>query len=650
MRHLRARLFLAFAVMASLMSPGSAAASPAGAEARGKAPERALGRASQRGPGVDLKKECARLVAAKGKAGDARRLRDLLEVHWRYLMADSPESATQVGYPGQNARWSDLSLEAIARRQQDLREPLGVLDSIDRARLGEADRLNYDLFRKGIEEAIEGARFRREYMPITQLGGVQQTAAQIFAMMPAVKASDFEDRVARLEALPRVIDQTIVLLGKGLEAGITPPRITLRDVPDQVKGQIADDPMESPLLRPFKEMPQSIPSADQERLRDAAARAYAGEVRPAFERLRAYLADTYLPRARESIGMSELPDGPAWYAYAIRQQTTTSLAPQRIHEIGLSEVKRIRAEMDEVIKQVKFKGSFSEFCEFLRTDDRFFFDDPKMLVMTYRDICKRADPGLVRLFGRLPRLPYGVVEVPAFMAKSQTTAYYEPGSPQSGRAGEYFVNTYDLHSRPKWEMEALTLHESVPGHHLQIALSQEQEDLPDFRKYGGYNAFVEGWALYAEGLGSELGMYQDPYSKFGQLTYEIWRAIRLVVDTGIHSMGWSRQQAIDYFKENSAKTEHDIEVEIDRYIVDPGQALGYKLGQLKIKELRDYATRELGDRFDLRAFHDEVLREGGLPLDLLDARLRSWVAARKTGGRDSKSNPAATRSRSGGAA
>ncbi len=612
MRRWPLRLLLVLALMAPLTAPARA---DRGA-ARGDSP-------------VDLRKECARLVAAKGKMGEPQRLRELLRVHWRYQMTEFPEFATAVGYPGQNGRWTDNSLEAIARRQQDLREPLRVVKSIDRERLGPADRLDDDLFRKMIEDAIAGTRFKSEYMPITQLGGVQQGAAQIMAMMPDGKVADYEDMVARLEALPAVVDGTVVLLAKGLQAGITPPRITLRDVPDQVRSQIVDDPMQSPLLRHFMEMPETIPPADQQRLKDAAARAYADKVRPAFERLRAYLTETYLPAARESIGMSTLPDGAAWYVYNVRQQTTTDLTPERIHEIGLAEVKRIRAAMDAVIAQVKFEGSFSEFCDFLRTDRRFFFKDARTLVMTYRDIAKRADPGLVKLFGRLPRLPYGVTEVPSYAEKSQTTAYYEPGSPQAGRPGQYFVNTYDLKSRPKWEMEALTMHEAVPGHHLQIALAQEMEDLPDFRKYGGYNAFVEGWALYAESLGSEIGMYEDPYSKFGQLTYEIWRAIRLVVDTGIHAMGWSRQQAIDYFKENSAKTDHDIEVEVDRYIVDPGQALGYKLGELKIKELRAHAAKELGDRFDLRAFHDEVVKEGGLPLDVLDSRIRAWVAGRR---------------------
>jgi uncharacterized protein (DUF885 family) len=316
----------------------------------------------------------------------------------------------------------------------------------------------------------------------------------------------------------------------------------------------------------------------------------------------------------------------------VRRETTTTLSPEEIHQIGLAEVRRIRAQMDSLITATGFKGSFADFSQFLRTDPQFFFTDSASLVVAYRDIVKRVDPELIKLFGTLPRLPYGVTTIPSYAAKSQTTAYYQPGSPEAGRAGMYFVNTYNLAARPRWEMEVLSLHESVPGHHLQIALSQELTGVPAFRRFGGYTAFEEGWALYSESLGSELGMYEDPYSKFGQLTYEMWRAIRLVIDTGIHTKGWTRQQAIDYFKANSSKTEQDITVEVDRYIVWPGQALAYKLGQLKIRELRAYATAQLGPRFDIRAFHDQVLGAGALPLNLLEARIKAWVEQLKSRG------------------
>jgi uncharacterized protein (DUF885 family) len=321
-----------------------------------------------------------------------------------------------------------------------------------------------------------------------------------------------------------------------------------------------------------------------------------------------------------------LPDGAEAYAFAVRWQTTTNLTPAQIHEIGLTEVKRIRAEMDKVIGSTGFTGSFRDFTEFLRTDPRFYYDLADDLVNAYRVIAKKIDPQLAHLFGKLPRLPYGVTPIPAFKAPSQTTAYYEPGSPQAGRPGYYYVNTYNLKARPKWEMEALSMHEAVPGHHLQIALAQEIQDAPEFRKHIGYSSFVEGWALYAESLGEEMGFYKDPYSKFGQLTYEMWRAVRLVVDTGMHSMGWTRDQAIQFFRDNTGKTDQDIVVEIDRYIVWPGQALAYKIGQRKIRELRSEAESKLGARFNIRAFHDAVLEQGAVPLGILESHVKDWIA------------------------
>ncbi|MGH7630170.1 MAG: DUF885 domain-containing protein [Gemmatimonadales bacterium] len=581
------------------------------------------------GPAGVFTRDYASIAAAKDREPDARRLRRLLEVRWRQLMTDSPETATFVGFPGQNARWTDLSLAAIERRKRQLREPLRALRSIDRARLAAAERLDYDLFRRALDRAIEGTRFPEEYLPVTQLSGAQQDLAQVIGVSPAATAADYEDLLARLRGVPAVVDQQIALMRKGLKRGVTPPAVTLRDIPGQVRAQIVSDPLASPLLRPFATFPAGIPAADQDRLRGAAAEVYAREVRPAFERLHAFVTDSYLPGARTSIGMSALPDGEAWYAFRTRGFTTTDLTPRQIHELGLSEVGRIRAQMDSVIASIGFRGSFADFVRFLRTDPQFFHPDSATLLQSTRELMKRVDPELIRVFGKLPRTPYGVVPVPAYAAKSQTTAYYEPGSYKAGRPGNYFVNWYDLKSRPKWEMEALSLHEAVPGHHLQIALADELENVPDIRKYNYITPFVEGWGLYSESLGPELGMYRDPYSKFGQLTYEMWRAVRLVIDTGIHALGWSREQAIDYFEANAAKMEHDIEVEVDRYIVNPGQALAYKIGELKFKELRAHAAAELGDRFDVRAFHDQVLGGGPLPLDLLDRETRAWVAQQK---------------------
>ncbi len=514
-----------------------------------------------------FERDCARLAVHRGN--DAARLRELFKLDWEHTMREDPEFASEVGYPGQNDRWSDQSLEGIERRKRELQAPIKVVQSIDRSGLTPADQLNYLLFKKDHEDALEGTRFK------------------------------------------------------------APPHVTLRDVPQQIRNQMAEDSEQNPMLKPFAEFPEEIAEAQRGRLRSAAAAALSQRIIPAFAKLYDFFVNTYLPRARETIAMSDLPDGKAWYAYNVRTRTTTTLTPQQIHELGLSEVKRIRQEMDKVIAQTGFKGSFAEFCKFLRTDRQFYYQDAESLLSGYRDICKRADPELARLFGKLPRLPYGVKPVPAYAEKSQTTAYYQEGSLQAGRPGWYFANTYALETRPKWEMEALTLHEAVPGHHLQLSLAQEMEGAPDFRKHAGYTAFIEGWGLYAESLGPEMGFYKDPYMKFGQLTYEIWRAVRLVVDTGMHSMGWSRQQAIEYFIANSSKNEHDVTVEVDRYIVWPGQALAYKIGELKLKELRALAAKELGAKFDIRQFHDQVLEDGALPLDVLEARIKAWIAKRK---------------------
>jgi len=574
-----------------------------------------------------FEQNCATLASRLGN--DTERLHDLFKLDWERTMLESPEFATDVGYPGQNDRWTDQSLEAIEQRKQELQILEKAIQSIDRSKLSAVDQLNYDLFKKNADDNLEGSHFKGEFIPITQLNGVQQGVAETLELSPRATASDYENILKRLEAVPRLIDQIIALLEKGLETKVTPPRITLRDVPAQIKSQTEENPAKNALLRPFREFPPDIQTAERERLRKAAAQILKDKIVPAYAKLHEFFVNKYLPNTRESIAITDLPDGKAWYAFNVKRETTTSLTPQQIHELGLSEVKRIRAEMDKIIKETKFKGTFADFSKYLRTEAKFYYKDSDSLLTGYRDIAKRIDPELAHLFGKLPRLPYGVRPVPSYSEKSQTTAYYQPGSPDAGRPGWYYANTYALDTRPKWEMEALTLHEAVPGHHLQIALSQEMEGAPEFRKHGGYTAFVEGWALYSESLGTEIGLYKDPYMKYGQLTYEIWRAIRLVVDTGMHSMGWTRQQAIDYFMANSSKAQNDITVEIDRYIVWPGQALAYKIGELKIKELRAYATKELGSKFDIRKFHDHILENGALPMDILEKRIKEWVEHEK---------------------
>jgi len=573
------------------------------------------------------RKLCSEIIAGKGQADENRRLKYLFEANWEYRMVASPEAATWRGYPGQNHRWSDLSIDAIAEEKENARRTLQAILSFDQAKLSEGNQLNYDLFRRNAEMAVERQQFPAEFLAINQMEGLPRDVPSMIAMMPAARTKDYENILARLGGISTLVDQTIALLQEGLSRGIVPPKVPLRSVPDQVAGQVHIGSMTTPMLAKFKKFPGTIPAVEQVRLTEAAKAVYADAVRPALKRLHVFLRDEYVPNCRTTVGRSALSNGRAWYEHQIRHYTTTTLSPDEIHNIGLREVKRIHAEMESIRKQVGFEDDLHAFFGFLRTDPRFYYDTADELLAGYRDICKRADPELTKVFRKLPRQPYGVIPVPSYIEKSVTTAYYQPGSNDAGRAGFFFANTYDLKSRPKWEMEALALHEAVPGHHLQLAVADEIVGLPEFRKYGRYTGYVEGWGLYSESLGQEMGFYTDPYSKFGQLTYEMWRAIRLVVDTGIHAKGWSRQQAIDFFKANAGKTEHDITVEIDRYIVWPGQALAYKLGELKLKELRARATAKLGDKFDIRSFHDEILWNGALPLGILDQRINDWIAA-----------------------
>ena len=570
------------------------------------------------------------LIAEAGKTPDPARLHRLFQLHWDYLLHEFPEFATEVGAAGQNDRWTDRSSAAIARRKADLELPTRALATIDRTKLSPQDALNYDLFRRQAEAQLEGRRFPWELMPLTQLYGIHQGVPQVLSeQMPARTAADYEAILSRLRGTPVLVEQTIAAMKEGLRRGVTPPKITLRNVAAQADAILVEDPAASPFLGAFQRMPDTIPADRREALRLEAAKLLKAQALPAFRRLRDFIAIEYVSSCRESLAASALPDGPAWYAYLVAQSTTTRLTPKQIHDIGLAEVKQIRTEMEGIMRATGFAGDLAAFFEVLRTDPRFFFSRPEDLLAGYREIAKRADPEVIRLFGRMPRLPYGVVPMPAHNAASRSAGAYDPGSLAAGRPGSFSANLSAVDTRPKWEMEALVLHEAVPGHHLQIALAQEQPDLPNFRKYGGYEAYGEGWALYAETLGHEMGFYKDPYSHFGALNYQMWRAVRLVVDTGIHAFGWSRQQAIDYFKANSAKPEREIVVEIDRYIVSPGQALAYKIGQRKFQELRERATRELGTRFDVRAFHDAVLADGALPLDVLEARTDAWIARRK---------------------
>ena len=461
-------------------------------------------------------------------------------------------------------------------------------------------------------------------MPINQRGGVQNLdSAAEWLRLDTV--DDYEDWLARMASIETVLEQTRDLQEAGRKAGYMPPRILMERIPAQIDAQLVETGPESPFYRAFANMPDSIDEADQARLREHASQIIEESIVPAYRDFSRYFEETYLPQSRESIGASELPDGSAFYEYRTRHFTTTSMTPDEVHRLGLEEVARIRAEMQIIIDELEYEGSFSEFLEFLRSDPQFYFDSPQELFEAYLAISKRIDPELVRLFGRLPRMPYGLRPIPDNIAPDTTTAYYNRPAADGSRPGYYYVNLYRPEVRPKYEMEVLSVHEAVPGHHLQIALQMELEELPEFRKYSGFTAFTEGWGLYSESLGYEMGLYKDPYSRFGALTYDMWRAVRLVVDTGMHYKGWTRQQAIDFFMDNAAKTEQDIVNEINRYISWPGQALAYKIGQLKMLELRRTAEQTLGDAFDIRAFHDEMLGGGALPLEVLETRMTRWM-------------------------
>ena len=565
-------------------------------------------------------------VAGVAQADATADFRALLDEHWEWTLSNSPEMASALGDRRFNQAWQDRSIDAIEQRHKKAREFLGRAYAIDRNALQDDEQLNYELFRRQLQDEVDEHQFKGYLLPFSQRGGVQNLN-NLTNQLSLVTIQDYDDWIARLGKIDEVIDQTIKLAERGRKSGIVAPAILMERIPDQISAQLVEFAADSPFFTPFETLPESFSAADRERLRAAATETIEETVLPAYRELDRYFNKKYLPAARDSIGLSELPNGSAWYEYLARSFTTTRMTPDEIHRLGLEEVSRIRGEMEKIIQEVEFDGSFADFLIYLRTDPQFYFDNPDDLHQAYLATCKRIDPELVNLFGKLPRMPYGVKPIPDSIAPDTTTAYYSRPAADGSRAGIYWVNLYRPEVRPKYEIEVLSVHEAMPGHHLQIALQQELDNMPNFRRFMGFTAFVEGWGLYSERLGYDLGLYRDPYSRFGQLTYDMWRAVRLVVDTGMHYKGWTRQQAIDFFKDNAAKAEHDIVNEIDRYIVMPGQALAYKIGQLKILQIRERAEVQLGKDFDIRAFHDELLGAGALPLDLLERRMDRWMAA-----------------------
>ena len=561
---------------------------------------------------------------------EGAKLHALFDAEWERGLREGPEGASFLGDKRFNDRWSDRSLAAIEASQAADRKALADLRAIDRSRLSADDQINYDTFLWLQQDAVQRQRFREYLRPVGHSGGVQTLDGMVEGLQFAT-LKDYRDWLARMRAVPTVIEQTTALMREGMRVGSMPPRVLMQRVRAQIAAQVVDAPEKSPFYRAFQRFPADVSEADRAALRSEAKQVIAERIVPAYRTFQTFFNRDYLPKARKDIAASSLPDGKAYYDFLAGHFTTTHLTADQIHQIGLKEVARIRGEMEKIRVEVGFQGDMPAFFQFLRTDPRFFEKTPEALLNHYRALAKRIDPELVKAFRIIPRQPYGVRPIPDTIAPDTTTAYYQQGAADGSRAGFYYVNLYKPEVRPTWEMLPLSLHEAVPGHHFQFARGLELPNAPMFRRTAYFVAYGEGWGLYAEQLGYDMGLYDDPYDRMGQLAYEMWRAVRLVVDTGMHAKGWTRDQAIAYFKDNSPKTDQDIVNEIDRYIGDPGQALAYKIGQLKISELRARAKAALGDRFDVRDFNDAVLETGSVPLETLEKHIDAWIAARKGG-------------------
>jgi uncharacterized protein (DUF885 family) len=573
-------------------------------------------------------------TAAAGASGalpatgdSAAQLHALFDREWEMRLRDEPLFATEVGRHEYDALLPEVAYADLERRHRERQALLAELASIDLSHLSVADAVDAQIWRAQLEDRIAEFELGSYQMPFNADSGFHTCFAMLPERMPFATRRDYESYLSRLSAWPRYVGQQIELMRMGIRRGFTVPRATLTGYERTISAHVVDDPAKSVFYKPFEHFPAAMPEAECQSLRAAARAAILDGAVAGYRLLLDFYRAEYLPHARATIGASELPDGRAYYAHQIRHFTTLDLSPERIHEVGLAEVERITGEMQAVIRQVGFKGDFAAFVRFLRTDPRFYPKTGEELLKDAAWIAKRIDGKLPSEFKTLPRLPYTVQPVPDHLAPKYTAGRYVQSPAGSTQPGIYWVNIYQPETRPLYDLEALTLHEAVPGHHLQIALSQELADLPNFRRYSYLSAFGEGWGLYSEWLGLEMGFYTDPYSNFGRLTYEMWRACRLVVDTGIHAQGWTRQQAIDYLAAHTALPLHEVETETDRYISWPGQALAYKLGELKIKELRRKAEKALGPAFDVRGFHDVVLGSGAVPLAVLEQNVDRFIAA-----------------------
>ncbi len=569
---------------------------------------------------------CLSTSAFAESAADA--FRKTMDDQWSWSLKQSPTFATTLGVRDYDDALDDPSLAAYDADVEASRGFLARLAAIDRAALSDADKLNYDLLKLQLANDVEAAQFGGKYLAISGRGGPHTFLTGLPDDLPFFTKADYQSYVARLKLAPGYFKAVEERLAAGVKAGWTQPCVIMERFESGVVFHAVDTAEKSALWRPFDAKPQSISAKDWATLKAAAKSSIEKDFVPALNAFADFYRTQYAPHCRKTIGLADLPGGRNFYEYRARLYTTTAMKVEDIHALGLSEVKRIRKEMADVIASTGFNGDFKAFQKFLREDPRFYAKSAEELMAANAVVAKRMDGEMPKLFGKLPRMPYTLKEIPADVAEGTTTAYYERPSGDGARAGVYRVNTSKLNTRPLFEIEALTLHEAVPGHHHQIALAQEL-DLPPFRRFGFFTAFSEGWGLYAESLGLEASFYKDPYANFGRLSYEMWRACRLVVDTGIHAKGWTKEQAVAFMRENTALSEGNIDAEVNRYIGNGGQALAYKIGELKIKDLRARSTKALGAKFDVRRFHDAVLENGALPLSVLEQKIDAWIAAEK---------------------
>ena len=554
-------------------------------------------------------------------------LRRLFADEWEVRLQEDPLFASYAGDHRYDDRLPEVTEDAYQRQASQARAFLRRLQTIDYESLSQADRLNYDLFKRELEDRLAELVFGVFYMPVGKIFGPQVYLPDLTQILPFATAQDYENYISRLEAMYDFLLDHVGLMRAGMKLGYLPPKVALEGIEKSLVSHTDPEAAAGLFLEHFERFPATLGESERDHLKKRAREALAGSVVPGFRELLKFLVGEYIPAARQDIAAAALPQGREFYQHRVRMYVSYAITPEEVHKIGLDEVRRIRAEMDGVMHQVGFEGDLQHFLEHLRTDPRFYVHEPKELLKEVALILKRMDGELPHLFSKLPRTPYGIREIPDFIAPHTTTAYYFPPPGDGTSAGYYYVNTYDLKSRPLFEYEALSLHEAVPGHHLQLALQLELEDVPAFRRYLDATAFIEGWALYSERLGLEVGFYQDPYSNFGRLCYEMWRAARLVVDTGMHALGWTRQQAIDYMATNTALSTLNISNEVDRYIAWPGQALAYKMGEIKIRQLRADSEQKMGERFNVREFHRVLLENGGIPLSILEKNVNDFISS-----------------------